>query len=226
MAPSLRAVDPVAAAWARTFGARDPKRTLLVRRWLDRGSGEAPSRAQAASWLDLKRTYLELRRDLQWVYLVLRDPRPYAEVAARLGFAPHSEPVVGLAGEDWHLFVLDMGPGAVDGWLNNVVAKELAPAADEGRHLLDVDARELVLADGRVGLTPLEFGLLRYLHERPGKAVSRYELLEAVWDYSTPTSSNVVDSVVKTLRRKLGSQGAAIETVRGTGYRYRETVGT
>jgi DNA-binding response OmpR family regulator len=62
---------------------------------------------------------------------------------------------------------------------------------------------------------------MQYLQARPGKAVSRYDLMEAVSGYRNETASNVVDVVVRSLRGKLGSQAAAVETVRGTGYRYR-----
>ena len=80
---------------------------------------------------------------------------------------------------------------------------------------------ELVLASGRVGLTALEFGVMKYLQERPGKAIGRYDLMEAVWGTEDPTASNVVDVVVRSLRRKLGAEAYQSETVRGTGYRYR-----
>jgi DNA-binding response OmpR family regulator len=42
-----------------------------------------------------------------------------------------------------------------------------------------------------------------------------------VWGYRSPTASNVVDVVVRSLRRKLGAEAYCVETVRGTGYRYR-----
>lgn len=87
--------------------------------------------------------------------------------------------------------------------------------------MLDVEARELILPSGRVGLTSLEFGVMQYLQEHPGKAVGRYDRMEAVWGYRNPTASNVADVVVRSLRRKLGAGACAVETVRGTGYRYR-----
>ena len=86
---------------------------------------------------------------------------------------------------------------------------------------LDEEARELLVAGERVGLAPLEFGVLRYLVEREGKAVSRAALLADVWGYSYEGGSNVVDAVVRTLRRKLGPHAAAIETVTKVGYRFR-----
>ena len=50
--------------------------------------------------------------------------------------------------------------------------------------------------------------------------------MEAVWGYRNPTASNVVDVVVKSLRRKLGDDAVTLETVRGTGYRYRTRAST
>jgi DNA-binding response OmpR family regulator len=70
-----------------------------------------------------------------------------------------------------------------------------------------------------VGLTPLEFGVLRCLEDHEGRAVSRATLLDAVWGYRSDVGSNVVDVVVRRLRRKVGPGGPLIDTVRGTGYR-------
>jgi DNA-binding response OmpR family regulator len=81
-----------------------------------------------------------------------------------------------------------------------------------------------VLNGNRVGLTPLEFGVFAYLVARPNKAVARYELVEAVWGYGKAAStSNVVETVVRSVRQKLGAHRNVLETVRGVGYRYRPT---
>jgi hypothetical protein len=53
--------DPLAASWARDVPrSEDRAATLWLRRSLDRDTGEGPSSGQAACWLDIKRTYLEL----------------------------------------------------------------------------------------------------------------------------------------------------------------------
>jgi DNA-binding response OmpR family regulator len=114
-----------------------------------------------------------------------------------------------------------MGPGSVDVWLADLVGAEIIAEEIRASKMLDVDGRELVLASGRVNLTSLEFGVMKYLQDHPGKAVSRYGLMEAVWGYRNETASNVVDVVVRSLRRKLGVESSVVETVRGTGYRYR-----
>ena len=218
---AVDACDPVAAAWRRDVVRRDPSAALFCRRWLDREVGEAPSASQAASWVDLKRSYVEMRGTLRWVYTVIANPEPFGEVPARLGFRPVAEPTINVGGQTLYSVMLDMGPGSVDAWLTELVGAEITAEEIESSKLLDVEAHELIVSSGRVGLTSLEFGVMRYLQERPGKAVGRYDLMEAVWGHRNPTASNVVDVVVRSLRRKLGADAASVETVRGTGYRYR-----
>ncbi len=218
---AVDACDPVAAAWRRDVVRRDPSAALFCRRWLDRDVGEAPSASQGASWVDLKRSYVDMRGTLRWVYTVIANPEPFGEVPARLGFRPLAEPEINVGGQTLNLVMLDMGPGSVDAWLTELVGAEITAEEIESSKLLDVEAHELVLSSGRVGLTSLEFGVMQYLQERPGKAVGRYDLMEAVWGYRNPTASNVVDVVVRSLRQKLGADAASVETVRGTGYRYR-----
>ena len=95
---------------------------------------------------------------------------------------------------------------------------ELGAAEDD---LLDAGARELIVAGRRIGLARLEFEVMQYLHHREGKAVSRVALLSDVWGYDYEGGSNVVDVVVRALRKKLGAQAPLIETVTGVGYRLR-----
>ena len=97
--------------------------------------------------------------------------------------------------------MLDFGPGSFDGWLSDLVVNELGLRPEE---ILDTAARELVNEEERVALTALEFGVLTYLRQREGKAVSRAELLGEVWEQRANSGSNVVDVVVRSLRRKLG----------------------
>jgi len=71
-------------------------------------------------------------------------------------------------------------------------------------------------------LSPTEFKLLRYLILNPGRVLSRAELLEAVWGYDFGGASNVVDTYIGYLRRKLDPLGPpVITTVRGFGYALR-----
>ena len=220
--------DPLAASWAKDLPrAEDRAATLWLRRTLDRDTGEEPSSGQAACWLDIKRTYLELRPRLRWIYTCYCDAELYRRSFEQLGFrlVDEGRPVLDRVRQ--HTFRLDMGVDSVDGWLGNLLAQETGTATGEttgNSSLLDEQARELVVNGNRIGLTPLEFGLFAYLVARPNKAVARYELVEAVWGYGKEAStSNVIETVVRSVRQKLGAHRNVLETVRGVGYRYRPT---
>jgi len=223
---NVDAFDPIAALWRRDMASRDASKALFCRRWLDREASEAPCASQAASWVDLKRTYIEMRGTLQWVYTTVANLTPYGDVVTRLGFRLLSEPTADVGGQTLYSAILDMGPGSVDAWLTEMVGAEITAETPRATSVLDVDARELVLSSGRVALTSLEFGVMRYLQEHSGKAVCRFDLMEAVWGYRNATASNVVDVVVGSLRRKLGAKADMVQTVRGTGYRYQALAGT
>ncbi len=222
------AKDPLAASWARDLPrSEDRAATLWVRRSLDRDTGEGPSSGQAACWLDIKRTYLELRPRLRWVYSCYCDAEQYRRSFEELGLRLVDEGRPVLDGVMPHTFRLDMGVDSVDGWLGNLLAQETGTATGETARespWLDEQARELVVNGNRIGLTPLEFGVFAYLVARPNRAVARFELVEAVWGYGKEAStSNVVETVVRSVRQKLGAHRNALETVRGVGYRYRPT---
>jgi hypothetical protein len=216
---ALLARDPVAAAW-RAHRRRHPlprgQRALHGRHELARESGTRRSVASAALWLDIKRDYLELRPALRRVHLAVADAARCTPALAPLGFAPLSDGELVVDGVAVTLLLNDMGPASVDGWLGDVVGRELQ-ATEDG--VLDAARRRLVL-DGRdVDLTRLEFDLLRYLQEREGRAVARDALLRDVWGHDWTSGSNVVEVVVSAVRRKLGARAGALETVRGVGYR-------
>jgi Transcriptional regulatory protein, C terminal len=170
---------------------------------------------------------LELRPRLRWVYTCYCDAELYRQPFEQLGLrlADEGRPIIDRAMQ--HTFRLDMGLDSVDGWLGNLLAQETGTATGDAAHslpLLDEQARELLVNGSRVALTPLEFGVFAYLVARPNKAVARYELVEAVWGYGKEAStSNVVESVVRSVRQKLGAHRNALETVRGVGYRFRPT---
>ncbi len=213
--------DPVTFAWTEHLH-RQPlppqQRALFLRRWLAAETGESPSAVQAACWIDLKRKYLELRPQLRRVYLTVEDLEPYAAVAQRLGFGVLPDTDAQPEFRNYSTAILDFGPSSVDGWLARLVAAELGVEEDG---LLDCAARELVLKGGRVSLSKLEFGVMEYLQRHAGEAVPRVDLLQSVWEQSYTGGSNVVDVVIRGLRKKLADVASVIETVQGVGYRLR-----
>ena len=85
-----------------------------------------------------------------------------------------------------------------------------------GGYRIDLQARRVHSGDDEVRLTRTEFDLLAFLIGRPGAAVARETLLEHVWGWASDVETRTVDSHVKALRRKLGSE--LIRTVHGVGY--------
>jgi hypothetical protein len=152
----------------------------------------------------------------------------------KLGFRPLGDGIE-LEGQFHYCYCLDFGHQQVMGWLSGLVdARYGCPAATPPPEVLpeqlteaspapngfDVEGHALMIDGEHVPLTPLEYGVLAYLHNRPGKAISRVTLLEEVWGYDYEGGSNVVDSIVRSLRKKLRQYGSAIATVTGVGYRF------
>lgn len=85
---------------------------------------------------------------------------------------------------------------------------------------------EAVLGGIRLELTPKEFELLHLLAVNPGRVFTRDVLLERIWGYDSIRETRTVDVHVRYLRQKIERDPAKpeyIETVRGVGYRFRET---
>ncbi len=90
------------------------------------------------------------------------------------------------------------------------------PPAELGDLVIDHAQRRVRRGVDEVHLTPTEFDLLACLAERPRTVLTREQLLEQVWDWADASGTRTVDSHVKALRRKLGSD--LIRTVHGVGY--------
>ena len=92
-------------------------------------------------------------------------------------------------------------------------------------HDLEINpGRRSVLAKGdSVDLTYTEFQLLLLLAKRPGWVFTRSQIVDLIRGSDYPVTDRSVDVQIVGLRKKLGSCGKYIETVRGVGYRFRET---
>ena len=84
---------------------------------------------------------------------------------------------------------------------------------------VDPRRREASVHDRRLDLRAREFDLLVALARDPGVVLTRDVLLEDVWGTDFPGETRTVDVHVAEVRKKLGDDGPAIETVRGVGYR-------
>jgi two-component system alkaline phosphatase synthesis response regulator PhoP len=69
-----------------------------------------------------------------------------------------------------------------------------------------------------VELTFKEYSLLKLLMENAGKAKTREEILNKVWDTDFAGESRTLDMHIRSLRKKLGAAGAQIRTLRNVGY--------
>jgi DNA-binding CsgD family transcriptional regulator len=154
--PALLAADPLTAAWMRELEAHPVARreqVLFLRRWLSRDTGEAPSAAQGACWIDVKLAYMELRPRLRRLYTAVTDLPTYAPMVTPLGFVPVPRADVDLDGVTYRTAMLDFGPSSVDGWLSGLIEAELHEPVD------DPDRR--AGAPPVAGLTPREVQVLR-----------------------------------------------------------------
>lgn len=85
---------------------------------------------------------------------------------------------------------------------------------------LDPARRRVHQAGAEVEMTRREYGLLEFLLRNKGVVVSKAEILAGVWDAHYDGDDNIVEVYVGYLRRKLGV--ATIDTIRGSGYRWRD----
>jgi two-component system phosphate regulon response regulator PhoB len=100
------------------------------------------------------------------------------------------------------------------------------PSADvieRGAVRIDKRSHRVTLDNEVLALTPTEFRLLETLMRQPGRAFTRQDLMDSAIGDGAIVLERTIDVHVKSLRRKLGDAGDWIETVRGVGYRFKET---
>lgn len=87
-----------------------------------------------------------------------------------------------------------------------------------GELTLDLDGYKAYAGGRSVDLTPREFEILRELLIHRGRILTRQNLLQTLWKYEFFGDERIIDTHIKNLRKKLGTDDC-IETVRGVGYR-------
>jgi two-component system OmpR family response regulator len=100
-------------------------------------------------------------------------------------------------------------------------ARERPAVLDAGDLRLDPASRQVWRGDTEVVLTAREAALLEFLLRRRGEVVSKREILAHVWDDNFEGDQNIIEVYIRRLRTKLDRpfDRAAVETIRGAGYR-------
>ncbi len=84
---------------------------------------------------------------------------------------------------------------------------------DQAAHQVTVDGKP-------IDLSAKEFELLTYFLENSGRALSREQILNHVWNYDYYGDARTIDTHVKKLRSKMGKKGELIKTIWGLGYKF------
>lgn len=101
-----------------------------------------------------------------------------------------------------------------------VLLRRNRPELKFGNIVLNTEKRNVTVGDTEIPLQNKEFSLLRMLIQTPGKVFNKIFLYEYVWEMSTEVESNVVETTINKLRRRLEEAGAnvVIKSMRNKGY--------
>lgn len=93
-----------------------------------------------------------------------------------------------------------------------------------GEFTLDRTQKLVKRWDSVIQLSPREFQILDLLVQNKGIVISRDRIIERVWGMESEVNSNIIESYIKLLRRKMGldEAGTMIKTIRGIGYKLEE----
>jgi DNA-binding response OmpR family regulator len=97
---------------------------------------------------------------------------------------------------------------------------EPADVIRRGPLVIDIGRHEVSYDGKPVALTATEFRILEYLANRPGRVLSRDDIIDAALGRDTAVFNRTIDVHITALRKKLGPGGQHIETVRGFGYKW------
>lgn len=99
------------------------------------------------------------------------------------------------------------------------VNKAASTLLQKGQLFIDTDSYIVTTSGTPVSLTVKEFEILKVLAQNEGKVFTRSALIDQIWGYGYYGDGRVVDTTIKTLRKKLGSLSSYIVTVIGVGYK-------
>ncbi len=86
--------------------------------------------------------------------------------------------------------------------------------------VIDQAAHQVTIDGTPIDLSAKEFELLTYFLENSGRALSREQILNHVWNYDYYGDARTIDTHVKKLRSKMGDKGELIKTIWGLGYKF------
>ncbi len=108
----------------------------------------------------------------------------------------------------------------IEAILRRTGAQKSEEIIDAGGIVIDKAAHRVLIDDKEVELSYKEFELLSYFVENKGIALSRENILNAVWNYDYFGDARTIDTHVKKLRSKMGEKGELIKTIWGMGYKF------
>ncbi|WP_420451620.1 winged helix-turn-helix domain-containing protein [Ilumatobacter sp.] len=116
-------------------------------------------------------------------------------------------------------------PAELEARLRHMLTAEVevtsADLVEYGELILNLETYQASIAGRPLDMTYMEYELLKFLAQNPGKVFTREILLSRVWGYEYYGGARTVDVHVRRLRAKLGEQHAGlIQTVRSVGYRF------
>lgn len=101
--------------------------------------------------------------------------------------------------------------------------EEEKPIIERGDLKIHVGRHEVTIKGKHVDLTHLEFRILLTLAKKPGWVMTRYQIVDSTRGEGVSVTDRSIDVHIVSLRKKLGEEYEYIETVRGVGYKFRET---
>lgn len=105
----------------------------------------------------------------------------------------------------------------------SVTGAEPTEVIRRGELVIDVACHQVKYAGEPIELTATEFRILQFLSSKPGRVLKRDEIIEAALERNSDVFDRTIDVHITAIRRKLGKGGEMIETVRGFGYRFRDS---
>ncbi len=102
----------------------------------------------------------------------------------------------------------------------NAVSDTLGNTLSAGKITINPAAHKVFLDGTEIMLTHKEYELLHFFMSHPEQIFSREQLLNRIWGYDFEGNTRTVDTHIKTLRQKLGSEGKSIVTLIRSGYKF------